>query len=190
MKISIEGFAIVSRDGMLAGSDGLMPNSLKYDKDQHFLDRSLDEAVLLVHGRMSHEGQPNSCNRRRLLLTRSCGKFSTEPVETNVWQWNPETTPLPEVCKALGIDAGVVAVLGGKAAYDMFLPFYAAFHLCRAKKVALPGGVPVLSAVRDGCPPDKVLSGAGLKLAEEITLDPTHELRHQTWRREVEVCEV
>jgi len=190
LKISIEGFAIVSRDGMLAAEDGLMPDSLKFDKDQHFLDRALDDAVLLVHGRMSHECQPNSCNRRRLLLTRSCGPFSPAPVEPNVWHWNPETTPFPEICKALGIDSGVVAVLGGTAAYDMFLPFYAAFHLCRANKVSLPGGVPVLSAVRDGHPPDKVLGGAGLKLAEEITLDPTHELRHQTWRRSLEVCEV
>jgi hypothetical protein len=181
--VSIEGFAIVSRDGMLAGADGLMPNSLKFDKDQHFLDRSLDDAVLLVHGRMSHECQPNSCNRRRLLLTRSCGPFSAAPVEPNVWLWDPRRTPLEEVCKALGIDAGVVAVLGGTAAYDMFLPFYAAFHLCRANKVELPGGVPVLSAVREGHPPDKVLCEAGLKLEHEIELDPAHELRHQTWRR-------
>jgi hypothetical protein len=188
--ISIEGFAIVSRDGMLAAADGLMPNSLKFDKDQHFLDRALDGAVLLVHGRMSHECQPNSCNRRRLLLSRGCGRFSTAPVEPHVWLWNPETTPFPEVCKALGIDAGIVAVLGGTAAYDMFLPFYAAFHLCRANKVSLPGGVPVLSKVGEGCPPDKVLSGAGLKLAEEITLDPEHELRHQTWRRGVDLCEI
>lgn len=188
--ISIEGFAIVSRDGMLAGADGLMPNSLKFDKDQHFLDCALDGAVLLVHGRMSHEGQSNSCNRRRLLLTRSCGPFSAKPVEPCVWHWNPETTPFAEVCKALGIESGVVAVLGGTAAYDMFLPSYAAFHLCRANKVSLPGGVPVLSAVRAGQPPDEVLSGAGLKLAEEITLDPEHELRHQTWRRGVEICEV
>jgi hypothetical protein len=188
--ISIEGFAIVSRDGMLAGADGLMPNSLKFDKDQHFLDRALDEAVLLVHGRMSHECQGNSCRRRRLLLTRACGPFSTEPAEPCVWLWNPATTPFPEVCKALGVYQGIVAVLGGTAAYDMFLPAYAAFHLCRANKVSLPGGVPVLSAVREGHPPDEALSGAGLKLAEEVTLDPEHELRHQTWRRRVEACEV
>jgi hypothetical protein len=181
--ISIEGFAIVSREGMVAAADGFMPNSLKFDQDQDFLDRALDDAVLLVHGRLSHEGQPNSPQRRRLLLTRSCGAFSTQPVEPYVWHWNPETTPFPEVCKALGVDAGVVAVLGGTAAYDMFLPFYGAFHLCRANKVSLPGGVPVLSAVRNGCPPDEVLSQAGLKLQQEVTLDPGHELKYQSWRR-------
>ena len=181
--LSIEGFAIVSRDGMLAGADGLMPNSLKFDCDQNFLDNALDGAALLVHGRMSHECQSNSCKRRRLLLTRAAGPFSTTPVEPNVWLWSPEATPFAEVCEALGIGSGVVAVLGGTAAYDMFLPAYSTFHLCRAGRVHLPGGVPVLSAVREGHPPEKVLSGAGLRLEEEVTLDPDHELRHQTWRR-------
>jgi hypothetical protein len=181
--LSIEGFAIVSRDGMLAAADGYMPNSLKFQRDQEFLDDSLDGASLLVHGRMSHECQTNSCNRRRLLMTRVCGPFVTTPVEPNVWLWNPQVTPFSEVCKALGVSSGVVAVLGGTAAYDLFLPAYAAFHLCRAGRVSLPGGVPVLSAVRDGHPPDAVLSRAGLRLEQEITLDPDHELRHQTWRR-------
>ncbi len=182
-RLSIEGFAIVSREGMLAGEDGLMPNSLKFDQDQDFLDRSLDAAALLVHGRMSHECQTNSSLRRRLLLTRSCGPFSTEPVEPNVWNWNPETTPFSKVCEALGIDTGTVAILGGTAVYDMFLADYAAFHLCRADKVSLPGGVPVLSAVREGMTPERVLSDAGLALAQEVTLDPEHRLSHQTWRR-------
>jgi hypothetical protein len=183
MGLRIEGFAIVSREGMLAGADGLMPNSLKFDCDQNLLDRALDAAALLVHGRRSHEMQPNSCSRRRLLMTRSAGPFSATPVAPNVWLWSPEATPFPEVCRALGIEAGVVAVLGGTAAYDLFLPFYARFHLCRADKVRLPGGVPVLSAVREGHPPDNVLRAAGLDLADETTLDADHELRYQTWVR-------
>ena len=181
--LSIEGFAIVSRDGMLAGADGLMPNSLKFEQDQAFLDRSLDAAALLIHGKISHEGQPNSPNRRRLLLTRSGGPFTLTPVAPNTWKWSPEATPFPDVCKALGISSGVVAVLGGTAAYDMFLPFYAAFHLCRAGRVELPGGVPVFSAVRAGNPPEAVLGAQGLRCVEEVMLDEAHALRHQIWRR-------
>jgi hypothetical protein len=181
--LSIEGFAIVSRDGMVAGADGLMPNSLKFQLDLDFLDRSLDAAALLIHGRKSHEAQPNSDQRRRLLLTRSAGPFSLRPEEPNVWLWNPETTPLAEVCQALGIGSGVVAILGGTAAYDMFLPQYAKFHLCRARKVELPGGVPVFRDVGEGRPPEMVLSASGLELASEITLDAEHDLRHQTWVR-------
>ena len=105
MGLRIEGFAIVSADGMLAGADGLMPNSLKFAIDQKFLDQSLDDAALLINGRKSHETQPNSGNRRRLLLTRSAGPFSTIPVERNIWLWSPEATPFAEVCEALGIMA-------------------------------------------------------------------------------------
>ena len=182
--LRIEGFAIVSRDGMLAGADGLMPNSLKFDCDQEFLDQALDAATLLVHGRMSHEGQPNSCNRPRLLLTRSAGPFSPEPVEPNVWLWNPQATPFRDVCAALGIASGVVAVLGGTAVYDMFLPAYEKFHLCRAGKVRLPGGVPVFSEVGKGRPPDEVLREAGLSVVDEMIHDAGQQLRHQTWVRE------
>jgi len=181
--LSIEGFAIVSRDGMLAGADGLMPNSLKFEQDQEFLDRALDAATLLVHGRMSHEAQPNSDKRRRLLLTRAGGPFTTEPIGPNTWSWSPQATPFPEVCKALGVTSGVVAITVGTAVYDMFLPFYSAFHLCRAGRVNLPGGVPVFSAVRDGNPPEKVLEEQGLRLGQEITHDAAQDLRHQTWLR-------
>jgi len=183
MTLSIEGFAIVSRDGMLAGADGLMPNSLKFEVDQDFLDRSLDAAALLIHGCKSHEAQTNSRNRRRLLLSRSCGPFSAVPVERNTWLWCPKSTPFEDVRKALGIEGGVVAVLGGTAAYDLFLPRYAAFHLCRAGKVRLPGGVPVFSAVRPDNPPESVLSDAGLAVVQETALDPAHELSHQKWAR-------
>ena len=188
--IRLEGYAIVSANGMIADSDCLMPNSLKFEADQEFLESSLDKAELLVHGRKSHECQAASHLRKRLLMTRCVTTFELDPSAQNVWLWNPAGISFDNVCRELGVTEGVVAIIGGTAAYDMFLPFYAAFHMCRANKVALPGGVPVLSAVRDGHPPDRVLSGAGLKLAEEITLDPTHELRHQTWRRSVEVCEV
>ena len=183
LNLSIQGFAIVSSNGMIAASDGLMPNSLKFDADQSFLDRALDEAALLVHGRKSHEGQENSSNRRRLLLTRSVEAFTTEPAEPNVWLWNPETTPFDDACVALGVTQGVVAILGGTAAYDMFLPRYSAFHLMQAGRVALPDGVPVLRAVGDGASPDEVLSAHGLRLQEEETLDPAHALVRQKWAR-------
>ena len=45
-----------------------------------------------LHGRKSHEGQDNSHKRKRLLLTRSGGAFSTTPIEPNTWLWSPEAT--------------------------------------------------------------------------------------------------
>jgi hypothetical protein len=183
MTVSIEGFAIVSRDGMLAGSDGLMPNSLKFQPDLEFLDQALDAATLLIHGRKSHEAQGNSSSRRRLLLTRSAGPFSTFPVEPNVWPWNPEATPFETVRRALGVESGVVAILGGTAAYDMFLPHYARFHLSRTGRIALPGGVPVFSKLCEGRTPEEVLHANGLALVAEYTLDKACDLHQQTWAR-------
>ncbi len=175
--LSIEGYAIISRNGMLAGADGLMPNSLKFDDDQRFLDEEMDKAALLIHGRKSHEGQINSHQRRRLLLSRSGGPFSTTPVEQNTWLWNPQATSFPDVCKLLGVRGGVVAILGGTAAYDLFLPHYQKFHLALAAKVELPGGVPVFSAVRDTNPPATVLQQAGLTLADQAHVNPDILLR-------------
>jgi hypothetical protein len=66
----IEGYAIVSEDGMLANAAGIMPDSLKFEADQHFFERGLDRVDVVVHGRHSHERQPRSYLRRRLILTR------------------------------------------------------------------------------------------------------------------------
>jgi hypothetical protein len=38
----IEGFAIVSQDGMLANAAGIMPTSLKFEADQRFFETCLD----------------------------------------------------------------------------------------------------------------------------------------------------
>ena len=183
MALRIEGFAIISNDGMLAGADGMMPNSLKFEGDQCFLDEALDAAALLIHGRKSHEAQDNSHKRKRLLLTRSGGPFSTSPIEDNTWLWSPEATPFAQVCKALGVESGVVAVLGGTAAYDMFLPFYATFHLCRATKVELPQGVPVFGAVSVNHSVDAVLREHGLEIVDEFMRHEAEKVRHQTWAR-------
>jgi hypothetical protein len=183
-KLSIEGFAIVSANGMIADCDCLMPNSLKLDADQQFFENALDNAAILVHGRKSHEGQSKSHLRRRVLLTKAVKSFEPDPVTPNLWLWNPAGASLDEVCVALGVKEGVVAILGGTAAYDMFLARYSAFHLCRAGKVKIPDGTPVLSEVSRGCSPEEVLRRAGLTLEDRRLLDPEHELTHECWRRD------
>ena len=49
----IEGYAIVSEDGMLANSAGVMPDSLKFKADQAFFERGLDGVVCMGDIRMS-----------------------------------------------------------------------------------------------------------------------------------------
>jgi hypothetical protein len=77
----IEGYAIVSADGMIADAGGLMPNSLKIEADQRFYSKALDRAAVVAHGRLSHEGQPKSASRRRLSLRG----------ESAVWRPTPTT---------------------------------------------------------------------------------------------------
>ena len=57
LRLRIEGYVIVSADGMLADSTGVMPDKLKIDADQRFFLDALDRAALLVHGRKSQEQQ-------------------------------------------------------------------------------------------------------------------------------------
>jgi hypothetical protein len=55
---------------MIADATGYMPNSLKFEADQRFFLEALDRAAMLAHGGRSHECQPESQTRRRLILTR------------------------------------------------------------------------------------------------------------------------
>ncbi len=49
--LRIEGYVILSADGMLADASGIMPPQLKFDADQKFFEAALDRADLIVHGR-------------------------------------------------------------------------------------------------------------------------------------------
>jgi dihydrofolate reductase len=181
--LRIEAYAIVSSDGMIADENSLMPDSLKFEADQEFFDAALDRVDVVAHGRKSHEGQANSHIRRRLLMTRCVASLEREPHSNNVWLWNPAGASLEDVCGSLGLTKGTVAIIGGTAAYDLFLDRYAEFHLCRAEKVRLPRGTPVFSQVGLGLSPDDVLRNNGMEPETVRTLDPAHELNHVCWSR-------
>ena len=63
----IEGYAIVSREGMIAKSDGSFPEELKIPADQQFYQESLERASAVANGRHSAEGGP-----RRRRASASC----------------------------------------------------------------------------------------------------------------------
>jgi hypothetical protein len=52
----IEGFAIVSADGMTANAAGDMPDALKFESDKRFFERGLDRVDVVVHA-----GSTSSC---------------------------------------------------------------------------------------------------------------------------------
>jgi hypothetical protein len=170
--LRIEGYAIASADGMIADATGFMPDSLKFEADQRFFLGALDRAQAVCHGRLSHEGDPDSGARRRLILTRRVPDLAPDPDNRNTWLWNPAGATLEEACAAVDSGAGTLAIAGGTEVFSLFLKIgYDIFYLARAEKVRLPGGVPVFSQGRFGQAPEEVLREAGLKPAETRWLD-------------------
>ena len=163
----IEAHVIVSADGMLADATGVQPASLHFEADQRHFTKGLERADVIVNGRHSAEDQPNSRARRRLVLTRQVAGLAPDPDNPKARLWNPAGASLEEACAALGLKAGMVAVIGGPQAFTLFLKLgYDCFHLSRAVKVRLPGGLPLF-----GGDPDAALKAVGLKPRPAVWLD-------------------
>jgi hypothetical protein len=64
-------------------------DSLKFEAKQHFFERGLDGIDVVVHGRHSHERQPCSYLRRRLILTRQVPAIAADPSNEKALFWNP-----------------------------------------------------------------------------------------------------
>jgi dihydrofolate reductase len=167
----IEGYAIVSVDGMIADSTGLMPNSLKFEADQRLYEQALDRADVLVHGQLSYEWQANSPKRRRLIVTRRSAGVEADPDNPNARFWNPSGASVEAACASLGVDEGLIAVIGGTFVFSLFLKIgYDVFSLSRTDQVRLPGGVPVFAESRSGRSPEEILAAAGLEPGPVETL--------------------
>jgi hypothetical protein len=180
----IEGYAIVSADGMIADSGGIMPDALKVDADQQSFAAGLDRVDVVVQGRNSHEGQPNSHLRRRLIATRKVAATAPDPENPRALLWNPAGISFEAACDALGLAGGTAGIIGGTEIFSLFLDIgYDVFHLSRASRIRLPGGVPVFSQVRYGRMPEDVLSQFGLEPGPMRVLDPTAGVTLVVWRR-------
>lgn len=178
----IEGFAIVSADGMLADAAGVMPNSLKLPADQRFFEAGLDHVDVVVHGRHSHEQQPRSAERRRLILTRSVAALAPDASNELAFLWNPAGADLEAAVAALEVQEAVVAVIGGTWPFGLFLDRYDIFYLTRGPKVRLPGGRPVFPGV-PARRPEAVLTAHGMAFARRELLDAAATLDVEHWRR-------
>ena len=181
--LRIVGYAIVSSDGMLADSAGHMPDALKIDADQRFFEAGLDGAAAAVHGRHSGEGQANSPRRRRLILTRKVSAIEQDPDNPLARLWNPAGASFAAACRALGVEAGTVAIIGGTEVFGLFLDIgYDAFNLSRANQVRLPGGRPVFPQVPAQTPED-VLASHALKPGPPRVLDAQADATLVTWTK-------
>ena len=178
----IEGYAIVSADGMLANAQGVMPDELKVPGDQRFFAQALDSVDAVVHGRHSHENQLHSDRRPRLILTTRIAALAPDPNHAKALLWNPAGASFDSALGALSVGDGVVAIIGGTDVFGRFLDSYEAFHLSRAPDVVLPGGRPVFPDVPRRTP-ENVLASHGMKPGPQRVLDPKRGATLVTWTR-------
>ena len=180
--LRLEGYVIVSADGMLANADRVMPDQLKFKGDQEFFSAALDRASLIVHGRHSYEGQPNSPKRKRIILTSKTAALAPDPSNSKATLWNPAGATFEQACDYAGVRSGVAAIIGGPHVFGMFLDRYDTFWLSQAPHVQLPGGEPCLPGVPERSP-QAILAAHGLAAGEPQILDAAHEVTVTPWRR-------
>ena len=179
----IEGYVIVSADGMIADAKGEMPDSIRNAADQRFFQDRLDRAAAVVHGRHSHEGGPRAARRKRLVLTRRIAATAPDPAHPNALLWNPLGASLEQALAQLGVGDGTIAVIGGRDVFSLFLPRYDAFHLSRAANAKIPGGLAVFAEVGPNATPEDVLARHGLRPGPRRDLDAPAGVSVVTWQR-------
>lgn len=180
--LRFEGYVIVSGDGMLANAQNVMPDELKFDGDKRFFTAALDRAALIVHGRNSHEQQPNSPQRRRVILTHKVAATAPDPSNPNAVLWNPAGASFEEAAQRAAVSSGTIAIIGGPGVFDMFMDRYDTFWLSVAPNVRLPGGEPCFPGVGIRTP-QQVLGSHGLTAGEAEMLDPADGVSVTPWRR-------
>jgi hypothetical protein len=176
----IEGYAVVSQEGMIACSDGTFPEALKIEADQRFLRQALRRADAIIHGRHSGESGSEAQRRRRIVLTRGVNGIEKDPHNPRAILWNPRKATFDEAWRSLGISGGdaIAAVLGGTNVFGAFLVIgFDAFFLSRTA-VSIPAGRRVFPYDEV---PRQTLARHGLVLCRERALDVTRMVFLETW---------
>jgi hypothetical protein len=178
----IEGYVIVSADGMLADASGIMPPELKFEADQRFFESALDAADVTVHGRNSFEDQPRSPQRTRIVLTRSIPALARDPANPKATLWNPAGASFEDACRESGVTTGTAAIIGGPVVFEMFMDRFDVFWLSQAHNLTIPGGMGGFPEVPQRSPQD-ILAAHGLRATETRVLDAARAVDVTAWRR-------
>lgn len=179
----IEGYVIVSANGMLADANGVMPDALKFRADQEFFESALDRVDLIVHGRNSYEDQPRSPQRRRIILTGKIAALASDPDNAKATLWNPAGASFDEACRYAGVTSGTTAVIGGPVVFEMFMDRYDTFWLSQAHRLDIPAGMGTFPGVPAETP-QTILARHGLQPRERRVLDPVADVDLTAWRRD------
>jgi hypothetical protein len=180
--LRIDGYVIVSADGMLANADRVMPMELKFEGDAKFFTAALDRADLIVHGRHSGEDQPNSPHRQRVVLTRTIAALAHDPSNPKALLWNPAGATFEAACDLAGVRSGTVAIIGGPYVFGMFMDRYDTFWLSQAPHLRMPNGEPCFPGVPQHSP-QEILATHVLRAGDPQILDPAHDVSVTPWRR-------
>lgn len=177
---TLEAHAIVCREGCIADATGAFPEALANEADWARFQAALDGCRAVVLGRASHEATPNRAGRRRVVVSRAVPDLAARA--DGLW-WNPAGAPLEAALERVAPGGGRIGVPGGRGVFDLLLDRIEVFELARHAGVALPGGVPVLSGVGPGRPPEAALAEAGFARVAASPLDPEAGVVAETWRR-------
>jgi hypothetical protein len=178
----IDGYAIISEDGMLADAQRVMPAGLKFDADKRFFERGMDSVAVVVHGRHSQEQFARSAQRHRLIVTSRVAALEPHRSNSRALWWNPAGAAFEAALAQLGMLDAPVGVIGGPDVFALFLDRFDLFHLTRAPDIRLPGGIPVFPEV-PGRTPEDVLASHGMIPGPVQHLDPERGLTLVSWRQ-------
>ncbi len=178
----IEGYAVISREGMIATGDGKFPDEIKIPADQQFYQAAVDRASAVANGRHSAEGGPKEHERHRIQLSRQVHGVQPHAHYPHGVLWNPGSATFEEAWRHLNLDDGTLAVVGGTDVFGLFLSIgYDAFYLTRTD-ASIPNGRPVFPGVgRRGVTVEEVMGKAGLVLAKTRILDAATNTRVEIW---------
>ena len=144
----IEGYAIISADGMIADANGEQPPGLLVPADQRFFHRLARARAARSRTAASRTRAATPRRSASGSCSRAASRRSRRIRDTRYGLlWNPAGASLEQAWSALDLDGGVLGVIGGTDTFGYFLDIgYDAFHLTRADRVRLPGGRPVFPA--------------------------------------------
>jgi dihydrofolate reductase len=178
----IEGYAVISREGMIATSDGHFPDEIKIPAEHEFCQQSLDRADAIANGRHSAEGGPKEKLRRRIIVTRRINVPTPDPGNPNALLWNPGAASFDDAWQRLRVEGGVLAVVGGTDVFGLFLAIgYDAFYLTKTD-ASVPRGRAVFPGVGvRGVTAEDIMTKNGLLLRGTHMLDATVNCRVEEW---------
>src|SRR2546423_14749560 len=90
----IEGYAVISKEGMIATSDGKFPEQIKIPADHEFYQAAVAAASAVANGRHSAGGGIGEKYRKRFLLTPRVTGLTPVPNNATAIQRDPAPPPV------------------------------------------------------------------------------------------------